>query len=217
MRRGKGSKHYGLGKDMPMLEKNFAAPLIKGSAPLGNTEFDQEIEDIRAYNDNIYNINLLYTDAIDIEDNQVILRAFLREPDVKQVGDSQIVDYGTSPYDEVEVITQGAGGARAINKHVKNPFKFMRMAVVVHSKTDYLKTGDVVQIPFIKPKAVKLLSDAHIEYDYMYIHPLANISTPTKDVKSEHYGYMQMDFRNLTVKLKKEYVNKFFENRVELK
>lgn len=152
-----------------------------------------ELQQIKTYNENITNLDELYKSIQPI--NGYVVRVFLFEPQ----DDSGVL----IPYKQlVSVPTQNNMAEYA---EIESPYPYSNRAIIVASPptSQFLKAGDIVQLANnpVKPQVQGRGHNATVAIPSAYIHPDANtFQIPTKP-NEQHYGYLFIPIHEIIAKL----------------
>jgi len=152
-----------------------------------------ELQLISDYNNNIHNIDELYSSVQPL--GAYIVRVFLIEP---EQSNGVFVPYKQL----VSVPTQNGMAEYA---EIESPFPYSNRAIIVATPptSSFLSKGDVIQLGSnpVKPQVNGRGNNATVSIPSAYIHPDAKTYEIPRKIDSKHYGYLIVPVHEIIAKL----------------
>lgn len=157
---------------------NEAALLKRELDALTNTQENEAV--VRAkYNNSLPNLDERYTSLTPL--NSYIVRMFILEDEVKQIGESSLILPKTT-------FTRKQTNAGGIGDKIIDPFRFKSVAIIVAVPKHESELKPGMKVHIVKPRPI-VDGDAIVGYTAEYVHPDYNDSQVPQSPKDVDFGY----------------------------
>lgn len=131
------------------------------------------------YNNNLLNLDERYTSLTPL--NSYIVRLFILEDEVKQIGESSLILPKTT-------FTRKQTNAGGIGDKIIDPFRFKNVAVIVAVPKHESELKPGMKVHIVKPRPI-VDGDAIVGYTAEYVHPDYNDSQVPQHPTDKDFGY----------------------------
>lgn len=175
---GDTSKQQVFFQNTDVTPSNEGALLQRELEVLTNVQETEAVVRAR-YNNNLLNLDKRYTSLTPL--NSYIVRLFILEDEVKQIGESSLILPKTT-------FTRKQTNAGGIGDKIIDPFRFKNVAVIVAVPKHESELKPGMKVHIVKPRPI-VDGDAIVGYTAEYVHPDYNDSQVPQQPTAKDFGY----------------------------